>query len=161
MKILSVVCCIILCNVATLSFGQIDPINRTGIAIDGYDVVSYFNAGNAVKGQKEIHSEYNTVTYYFQSRENQLLFEASPTRYIPQYDGYCALAVSYGKKISIDPTTFKIINGKLYLFFNGKTRTGHFNSLHTWNRNEKRLLEKADQNWPDVKKKSYQSEETF
>ena len=52
---------------------------------------------------------------------NQKLFEATPEKYLPQYEGYCALAVSYGKKISIDPQTFKITDGKLYLFFHGKT----------------------------------------
>lgn len=145
----------------TQTFSQTDPVNREGIAIGGYDVVSYFQAGAAIKGDQKYPQQFNNVTYYFSSRENQKTFEAAPQNYLPQYEGYCALAVSYGKKISIDPQTFKLTDGKLYLFYNGSTSKGKINSLETWNKNEVKLLKKADLLWPDVKKSKYKSEETF
>jgi YHS domain-containing protein len=143
------------------SYSQIDPINKDGVGIGGYDVVSYFRSNSPLKGDSKFRSEYNSATYYFSSRENQNLFEANPNKYLPQYDGYCALAVSYGKKISIDPETFKITNDKLYLFFHGATSRGRINSLDTWNKNESKLLNKAEGLWPDVKKKKYKSNDTF
>ncbi len=139
------------------SFSQVDPIDKNGLAIGGYDLVSYFENGKAVKGSESIKTILNATTYYFTTKENQQLFEASPEKYLPQYEGYCALAVSYGKKISIDPQTFKITDGKLYLFFHGNTGGRKINSIETWNKNEDRLLKKADQLWPDVKKKEYKS----
>jgi hypothetical protein len=76
---------------------------------------------------------------------------------IPQYNGYCALAVSYEKKVSIDPETFKVSNDKLYLFYHGKTSRGKVNSIETWNKSEDRLLKKAEALWPEVKKVKYKS----
>lgn len=146
---------------ATGAHAQVDPVNKDGIALAGYDVVSYFQQPKPLKGVANFQSEYNQVKYFFATRENQNLFEATPQKFIPQYDGYCALAVSYGKKISIDPQTFKITDAKLYLFFNGKTSRGKVNSLEVWNKNEDKLLKKADSVWPDVKKKKYKPEDTL
>lgn len=140
---------------------QIDPVNAEGVAIGGYDVIAYFEEGKAIKGDQKYAQQFNSVTYYFSSKENQKLFEAAPQNYLPQYDGYCALAVSYGKKISVDPQTFKLTDGKLYLFYNGKTSHGVINSLETWNKNEEKLLKKANSLWPEVKKRKYKREETF
>lgn len=141
---------------SSLVIAQVDPIDDAGVAIGGYDVVSYFNTGMAIKGNRTHISSLRGVTYFFASAENKKLFESDPARYLPQFDGYCALAVSYGQKISIDPETFKIVNNKLYLFFNGKTNHRIVNSLETWNRNEPKLLKKAEQLWPDVKRKVYE-----
>lgn len=143
------------------TFSQTDPVNREGVAIGGYDVTSYFKEGRAIKGDQRYVQQFNGITYYFSSMENQQMFQAAPQNYLPQYDGYCALAVSYGKKISIDPKTFKVTDGKLYLFYNGRTSNGKVNSLETWNKNEVKLLKKATILWPDVKKSKYKPEETF
>jgi YHS domain-containing protein len=141
----------------TLAMAQVDPINRDGVAIGGYDVVAYFKNGKAVKGDPAIHAEVNGANYYFSSEENEREFLSNPDMYLPQYDGYCALAVgTTGKKISIDPKTFKITNGKLYLFFNGKSFSGtKFNSLEPWIKDEPNLLKKADDMWPVVKQRKY------
>jgi YHS domain-containing protein len=140
---------------------QVDPVNKDGVAIGGYDVVSYFQPGGPQKGNNSLKYVYNSVTYYFISTENLNLFKENPEKYIPQFGGYCALAVSYGKKISIDPNTFKITNDKLYLFFKGKTTHGSVNSIETWNKNEAKLLQKAESLWPDVKKRKYRQEDTL
>lgn len=144
-----------------LTFSQVDPVDKNGVAVGGYDLVSYFQSKRPAKGSSNFQFVHNAVTYYFSGKENLALFRANPEKYTPQFDGYCALAVSYGKKISIDPETYKITNDKLYLFFKGKTSNGIVNSLETWNRNEMRLLKKAETQWPDVKKKKYRSEDTF
>jgi len=52
-----------------------------------------------------------------------------------------------GEKVRIDPETFKIVNGKLYLFYNFFFN----NTLKDWNDNEKHLKSKADKNSKDYK----------
>lgn len=153
MKTLLIILSALLLSLSTNA--QVDPIDANGIAIGGYDVVSYQTTGKAEKGNAQFTATYADTKYLFTSKENQKLFESQPAKYLPQYDGYCALAVSYGKKISIDPETFKVANGKLYLFFHGKSGGRNVNSLDTWNKNEDRLLKKANDLWPDVKKKKY------
>lgn len=144
-------------TVSTWVIAQVDPIDKTGLAIGGYDVVAYFESGKAEKGNSIFKSVYEGVTYYFVSVDRQKLFEANPAKYLPQFNGFCALAVSYGKKVSIDPKTFKVSNNKLYLFYHGKTSRGRVNSIETWNKSEDRLLRKAEALWPEVKKIKYKS----
>lgn len=144
-----------------IAYSQVDPVNRDGVAIGGYDVVSYFQPGGPEKGNSNFKHVYNSVTYHFTNAENLNLFRENPEKYIPQFDGYCALAVSYGKKISIDPKTYKITDNKLYLFFKGKTSHGAVNSIETWNKNEAKLLKKAEGLWPDVKKRKYKQGDTL
>ena len=89
------------------------------VAIQGYDPVSYFKQNKAVKGKKELASSYEGVIYYFSSQANKEAFAKNPSAYEPQYGGWCAYAMgSSGEKVEIDPETFKIIDGKLYLFYN-------------------------------------------
>lgn len=140
---------------------QVDPVDNKGLALGGYDVVSYFTDGTAAKGDARYSSTHRGTTYYFISADHQQAFAADPERYLPEFEGYCALAVSYGKKISVDPETFKITDGKLYLFYHGKSGSKRVNSLETWNKNEQRLLKKAQELWPDVKKKNYKMGDTL
>ncbi|HEX2683458.1 MAG TPA: YHS domain-containing (seleno)protein [Ferruginibacter sp.] len=116
-----------------------------GIAIKGYDPVAYFTQNKAVKGNKEYSVYHQGATYYFSSVENKEIFKANPFKYEPEYGGWCAYAMgNSGEKVSIDPATFKIMNGKLYLFYN-KYFT---NTLNYWNKDEANLKKKADANWP-------------
>jgi YHS domain-containing protein len=146
---------ILMVTVSTLADAQVDPVAKDGVAIGGYDVVAYFETGKPEKGSSNFKSMYEGATYYFASAERQKLFDVNPAKYAPQYNGYCALAVSYGKKVSIDPETFKVANDKLYLFYHGKTSRGKVNSIETWNKSEARLLKKAEALWPEVKKVKY------
>lgn len=117
------------------------------VAIQGYDPVGYFKQNKAVKGKKEIASTYEGVIYYFSTVENKNLFIKSPAKYEPQYGGWCAYAMGdSGDKVEIDPETFKIIDGKLFLFYNAYFN----NTLKSWNKNEAALKAKADVNWKKV-----------
>src|SRR5438128_9461860 len=88
-----------------------------GVAIHGYDAVAYMKQGKAVKGKKELNASYQGVTYYFSSAANKEEFVKSPSKYEPEYGGWCAFAMgAKGEKVAIDPATFKVVNGKLYLF---------------------------------------------
>lgn len=119
------------------------------IGIQGYDPVGYFNQGKAVKGKKEISTSYQGVTYNFSSAENKNAFLKNPSKYEPQYGGWCAYAMgSAGKKVEINPETFKISDGKLYLFYNAYFN----NTLKSWNPDEAELKVKADNNWKKIYK---------
>lgn len=118
------------------------------VAIQGYDPVGYFTDGKAIKGKKEFTTSYQGVVYKFSSSENKEAFLKNPSKYEPQYGGWCAYAMgSAGEKVEINPETFKIIDGKLYLFYNAYFN----NTLKSWNKDQTNLKTKADNNW----KKTY------
>lgn len=114
------------------------------LAIQGYDPVAYIEQKKAVKGKKELAVTVNGAIYYTSSAKNKELLAKNPSKYEPVYGGWCAFALGdYGEKVEINPTTFKIIGGKTYLFYN-KLFT---NTLNSWNKNEDKLKKQADQNW--------------
>lgn len=117
------------------------------VALQGYDPIGYFKQNKAVKGKKEIATTYDGVVYYFSSIENKNIFIKTPTKYEPQFGGWCAYAMGEtGEKVEINPETFKIIEGKLYLFYNAYFN----NTLKSWNKNETILKSKAEANWKKV-----------
>jgi hypothetical protein len=119
---------------------------ENGLAIQGYDPVAYFN-NRAVKGDKKILSTFHGTIYSFSTKENKKSFELNPLKYEPQYGGWCAFAMGdNGKKVEIDPETFKIIDGKLYLFYNAYFN----NTLKSWNKDEINLKLKANKNWSNI-----------
>ena len=118
------------------------------IAIQGYDAVSYFTMQKPVKGNQKINTTLNGAIYYFSSQENLSLFLSNPVKYEPQYGGWCAYAIGDdGSRVKIDPKTYKIVDGKLYLFYNFHLT----NTLKKWNKNEKELKEIADRYWDKMK----------
>jgi YHS domain-containing protein len=119
-------------------------VDKAALAIEGYDPVAYFTSGKAIKGKKEITISYESITYRFSSVQNKNLFKANPSKYEPQYGGWCAYAMgTSGEKVSVDPETFKVLNGKLYLFYNSFIN----NTLKSWNKDETGLKTSADKNW--------------
>jgi YHS domain-containing protein len=116
---------------------------KQSVAIEGYDPVSYFS-GKPQEGKSELVYTYNGITYQFASQINLSKFKAAPVKYEPAYGGWCAFAMGEtGEKVKIDPETFKIVDGKLYLFYNFWGN----NTLQDWNKNEPRLKASADKNW--------------
>jgi YHS domain-containing protein len=138
------------------AYAQVDPVSKDHVAIGGYDVVSYFKPGKAMKGNSTINAAHNNVTYYFSSEENRQAFVKEPEKYLPQYEGYCALAIGAQKKrVNINPETFKVTQGRLYLFYNSthSLSGNRFNSLEPWIKDEDRLIQKSDENWREMKPK--------
>ena len=120
---------------------------ENGLAIKGYDPVAYFAQNKAVKGKKELAVSYQGILYNFSSEANKEAFKAAPFKYEPEYGGWCAYAMGQnGEKVTIDPETFKILNGRLYLFYNRYFT----NTLKDWNKNEATLKTNAAINWPKL-----------
>lgn len=130
-------------------FGQSDDARKKNfntkksIAIEGYDPTSYFD--NAPReGKTDFQFAYKGVTYLFANAANLNKFKSTPEKYEPSYGGWCAYAMGEtGDKVKIDPETFKIIDSKLFLFYNFWGN----NTLTDWNKNEKTLKARGDQNW--------------
>lgn len=118
--------------------------NKKGFAADGYDVVAYFD-NNAVEGSKKFQATIAGVKYQFSSTKNLKKFIANPKKYSPQYGGWCAYAIgAKNEKVEINPKTFEIRDGKLYLFYN----SWGINTLKLWNKEGAEKLQKqADKNW--------------
>jgi YHS domain-containing protein len=122
-------------------------LKKGTVAIQGYDPVAYFKQNKAVEGKKELATNFEAVTYFFSSPENREVFKKDPQKYEPQYGGWCAYAMgAKGTKVEVDPETFKIINGQLFLFYNKYLN----NTLKTWNQDEANLHIKADANWMKI-----------
>lgn len=116
---------------------------KKNVALDGYDPVSYFDQ-HPVEGKEGLRHQYKGIVYLFSTPANLAKFKANPSSYEPAYGGWCAYAMGEtGEKVKVDPETFKILDSKLYLFYNFWGN----NTLEDWNKNEKALKSKGDQNW--------------
>ncbi|CAL2080501.1 conserved hypothetical protein [Tenacibaculum sp. 190524A05c] len=136
--------------ISLTAFSQKENYNtKKGAIANGYDVVAYFS-NKAVKGSKKLSYTYDDVTFRFSTQENLNTFKANPTKYIPQYGGYCAYAIGVkGEKVGINPKTFEIRDGKLYLFYN----SWGTNTLQLWlDENPEELKMRADKNWSSLVK---------
>jgi YHS domain-containing protein len=119
---------------------------KKDIALEGYDPVSYFS-NRPIEGKSQLSYTYKSITYWFANKTNLNQFKTNPAQYEPAYGGWCAYAMGEtGEKVKVDPETYKIMNGKLYLFYNFWGN----NTLVDWNKNEKDLKSKADQNWKKI-----------
>lgn len=113
------------------------------IAIKGYDTVAYFKAGKALKGTESFTFQWHAMTWYFLSSENRDLFATNPEKYAPQYDGYCAWAMTESRKAITDPEVWTIVNGKLYLNCSKE-------AYEKWSKDIPGNIKKADAIWLNV-----------
>lgn len=91
-----------------------DPESR--LLLKGADVTAYFIQGKYVQGSAQFRSSYEGVDFRFASADSKALFDKEPAKYLPQYGGYCANGLVYGIPWGGDSDTWKMINGKLYIF---------------------------------------------
>jgi YHS domain-containing protein len=124
-----------------------DPVNKdsAGVALKGYDAVAYFNESTAIAGKKEFQHEWMGAKWQFSSAANRDLFAANPSKYAPQYGGYCAFGVSEGHKAPVDPAVWKIVDGKLYLNYNAEVGK-------IWGQNIPDRIARANKNWLNITK---------
>lgn len=113
------------------------------LAVAGYDPVAYFTVGRPLKGAVGIEAVHEGVRWRFASEANRATFLANPARFMPQYGGYCAWAVSQGYTAPADPMVWKIVAGRLFLNYNSTVG-------RDWERNVAGNISRADANWPKV-----------
>ncbi len=112
--------------------GKLTPVNAhvvegsSRVMLKGHDVVAYFTQGKHALGLPQFSSEYEGITFQFASAEHKALFDKEPTKYQPQYGGYCANGIVYGIPWGGDADSWRMINGKLYIFGGAGSRDGFF-----------------------------------
>lgn len=144
-------CLIALLLLACASFSQSLPrynVDDSGLWVEGYDPVSYTVDHKAVEGIEQFTFEHGGATFRFVSQAHRDLFAKDPGRYLPAYGGWCAFAMgAKNEKVEVDPETYKVKDGKVYLFYN----RFFINTLEDWNKDERNLLPAADRNWTAFK----------
>ena len=127
--------------------GPAAQADEAPLSISGYDTVAYFTEGRPVQGKAEFEYLWHKLRWRFASGEHRDLFVENPDRYAPQYDGYCAMGAAAGEaahKDTVDPETWAIVDGKLYLTHTTRT-------LDRWRQNPAQYIKKADESWAAIK----------
>ena len=130
---------------ATTAFA-LDPIFTpwtNNLAIRGYDTVAYFTEGKPVKGIKKFKTKWMGAEWFFSSEEHMNMFKSDPTKYAPQYGGYCAYAMSDGRLVGIDEEAFTIRDGKLYLNYSKSV-------MKEWRSGSVQFIEEANGWYPKL-----------
>ncbi len=122
----------------------------TGLAMRGFDPVSYFADGEPKAGEINITAVHKGATYRFASDANKAKFEADPEAYAPAYGGYCAFGTAMGFKFDGDPAVWKIVDNKLYLNLSKAVQT-------RWESEEPEFIKQADANWVKIEDQSPES----
>ena len=120
--------------------------SSTPIAIQGYDVVSYFTDGKPVKGTSDISLPFDDATWQFANASHRQMFEADPDHYLPQYGGMCAGGMALGVSVPANPENWVIVDGKLYMVSGGAA------DLADWKAHAAENIKAADEIW---KKRAY------
>lgn len=108
-------------NAVGVSTGIVtDPL--TGVAIYGYDPVSYFTQEVPLKGRPEFEFEWGGVVWMFASAANRDVFLRHPEIYAPQFGGYGLMALSRGYLSEGNPRIYAILAGRLFLFYSTSNR---------------------------------------
>ncbi len=125
-------------------------LDNSNIALQGYSPVSYLDLGIAQKGLKEYKSEYEKVVYYFTSAEQKATFDKAPSKYKPQYGGFCAFGAYAGAKFRPDPNKFLVKDGKYFLFLYNL----ELDAQQLWmaEKNHGKLVSMANKNWTKLSK---------
>lgn len=118
---------------------------KNGIAINGYDAVAYFTESKPVEGKNDFSFDWNEAKWLFSSQVNLDAFKANPTKYAPQYGGFCAYGVSENHKSPTDPNAWTIVDDKLYLNYSKKVK-------ELWSKDMPNRIQKANEFWPSLNK---------
>ncbi len=124
--------------------------NRLGepVMLLGHDPVAYFTQGAPARGKAEHKISLPDRTYYFSTAENKALFAASPTRYEPQYGGFCSSGAAFAIKLGSDPTAWQIFEGRLFIF-------GDVLGKMAWQVDPKWNVDHGDRLWPAIADKGW------
>jgi YHS domain-containing protein len=115
-------------------------VDEEGLALQGYDPTSYFLDGKPLRGDPSLARTYQGATYRFVDKAHKDAFEAEPSKYVPEFGGFCAYAASIDKLSPVDPTVWQIEDGKLLLqhtrkaydLFNQDIEGNHARARENW-----------------------------
>ncbi len=113
------------------------------VAVGGYDTPAFFTERKPVKGSKRFEFEHRGATWRFVSAANLNKFKADPTKYAPQYGGFCAWAMASGDQAPGKAPYWSIVEEKLYLNYSKSVQD-------KWLMDVDGFIAKANQAWPTV-----------
>lgn len=122
---------------------------KKNVMLDGVDVVSIL-LGKPCDGSKKLSLEHQGLTYHFCNQENLDAFKVDPEKYVPAFGGWCAYAlVEKPQKVEVNPKNFKVVNGKLLLFYNA----WGINTQEKWDAwaDDEKYFKLAEANWNKLK----------
>lgn len=119
-----------------------DP--ATGIAIGGYDPLSYFIGGRPGLGSMRHEYEWRGVSWRFSNAANRHAFRRNPKVYAPRFGGHGAMAMAQGHANAGNPTIWLIHKSRLYLFYSLAAR-------RKWLLAPKSTISRATSNWPKLR----------
>lgn len=122
-------------------------VDSHGVALKGYDPVSYFSSNGPVAGKPTYSATQDGATYWFSNAANRDTFKGNPSKYAPAYGGFCAMGVALEKKLDVNPQLWRIVDGKLYLNI-------HKEAQDRWLEDPKGNISQADKIWAKIKDKT-------
>jgi YHS domain-containing protein len=125
---------------------QLLNLDRSGVALQGYDPVAFFTDNRPVKGNSQFVSEYKGARYQFTSSDHKATFDKDPAKYEPQFGGFCAYGASRGKTAPVKIEAWQIVDGRLLMQYDLDVK-------QDFNKDQKANLHKADENWPGIVEK--------
>lgn len=125
-------------------------IGADGVALAGYSPVSYIEDNRPERGSPDFAVENHGVTYLLASADQVKAFKANPDRFEPQCGGWCAFGMAIEDKFPVDPASFKVVDGKLYMFL----KNSNVDALALWNKGtQTEEIAKANKHWKKVSNK--------
>jgi hypothetical protein len=118
------------------------PDKTSGLALQGFDPVSYFLGEGAKAGLPEHEVVWNGLAWRFASAANRQAFARDPEAYAPQFGGYDATGLAGGVIIEGNPLFAVVREDRLYLF---RTDNGRARFLA-----DQTIVARAEHRWPDL-----------
>jgi YHS domain-containing protein len=123
--------------------GQLTVNPDTGLAISGFDPVSYFTDGKALFGRPEFELNKDGAVWRFSNEGNRGAFEQHPEIYAPRFGGYDPVAIGRDRSVRGHPLFWAVVGQRLYFFYSEKTRLAFL-------ADPGRIIATAERKWPDV-----------
>lgn len=121
----------------------VDP--QSGLALYGFDPVSYFTEGQPVPGVAEFEYRHAGVSWRFRNEGNRAAFATNPEIYTPRFGGYDPLGVARGVATPGHPQVWVRRDDRIYLFHKAETRAAFVADPHA-------AVAAAEGRWPQVLK---------
>ena len=125
-------------------------------AISGFDTVAFFTEEKAIRGSPAFEHSYRGAKWRFSNQEHLKLFQVNPEKFMPEWGGQCAWAVSESGSISPKKLSgsFEFIEGKLYLFaFGNRAADSARDSFLYGQWPADMRIRDGNKYWPELKRK--------
>lgn len=119
--------------------------SQTGLAISGFDPVTYFTKGKPELGRAGLELRLGGAVWQFRNEGNRAAFAENPDVYMPRFGGYDPVAVGRGETVPGNPLIWAIVAQRIFLFYDNEART-------TFLTDPGRIIVTADRKWPALAK---------